>query len=161
MAEEKARAIILTQGKVPALKKVARRGLVKKMGLNCSHDAFYGSYFMFNRLRQIVAGAIGGSFPDHLDKRLDNDLWYWGDGYSTETHPGLFVFMSHSDCDGEISPENCLKVIKDLEALLPEFKKQNIKHRYIEKHDLYIKILKRFIAGCKLAVQNKEPLTYI
>lgn len=97
------------------------------MGLDCSHDAFHGAYSAFNRFRQAVCYVIGGSYPPH-DKtnrflwtpevEPDPDAWYWGHGYSHETHPGLGIFLNHSDCDGEISPEDCLKVAKDLEPLV-------------------------------------------
>lgn len=35
------------------------------MGLDTSHDAFHGAYSAFNRLRQEVSRARGGSFPPH------------------------------------------------------------------------------------------------
>ena len=35
------------------------------MGLDVSHDAFHGAYSAFNRLRQFVCAATGGSFPPH------------------------------------------------------------------------------------------------
>lgn len=92
------------------------------MGLDVSHDAFSGAYSAFNRLRQIVAKSIGGSFPPHENKSLglDENSWYWGLEHDPESTPGIAEFMSHSDCDGEISPEVCVQIADELEALLPK-----------------------------------------
>ena len=82
------------------------------MGLDVSHDAFSGAYSSFNRFRQAIAKAMGGSYPPHEKetdddgKPLDRDMWYWGSGFSRATHPGLYCLLSHSDCDGEISRED-------------------------------------------------------
>lgn len=123
------------------------------MGLYCSHNAFHKSYGTFNRLRQVVAKAAGGSFPPHKDRALDDNLWYWDDSFSKETHPGLFIFLQHSDCDGKISPNDCIKVANDLKALCPEIERYDI-------HDNYIPLIEKFVAGCCLAAKNNESLTF-
>lgn len=131
------------------------------MGLDCSHDAFYGAYSAFNRFRQIIAKVMGGSFPPHEDKSLDPNAWYWeSDDYSKETHPGLYEFMTHSDCDGEISPEMCKCVADEMEALLPEIKKHGIGAGHIERAGGYRSVAERFIAGCRAAHEANEPLEF-
>lgn len=117
------------------------------MGLDCSHDAWHGPYSAFNRLRQAVCKAIGGSFPPHADKSLDDNYWYSGEGYRAETHPGLYEFLSHSDCDGKITPKMCAKVANELEALLPKMTKMRAD-------------LRAFIDGCRKAAAANEPLTF-
>ena len=72
------------------------------MGLDISHDAWHGAYSAFNRFRQKVAQAMGGSYPPHyiydkigyrlyegadpdlpiINKELDGNTWYWGDGFN-------------------------------------------------------------------------------
>jgi hypothetical protein len=128
------------------------------MGLDCSHDAFHGAYSAFNRLRQEVARVIGGSYPPHKDKELDPDQWYWGDGYGEETHPGLYEFFCHSDCDGYITPEMCVFVANELEALLPLSENDSCGH--IERDGGYNAVLRRFIAGCRLSASANEPLEF-
>ncbi len=137
------------------------------MGLDCSHDAFHGAYSAFNRFRQTVANAMGGSFPPHTEGRLDNDgkpfdrdMWYWGDDYAEETHPGLAVFMCHSDCDGEISPSNCLLVANDLESLLPAIDAQGLGVGHIEHQGGYGAVARKFIAGCRAAAAAGETLDF-
>ena len=92
------------------------------MGLDTTHGAFHGSYSSFNRFRQAVAKAVGGSFPPHEKglfdddgKPLDESQWYIDDSYSATTHPGLRAFLSHSDCDGEFTPKECTRVADELE----------------------------------------------
>jgi hypothetical protein len=143
------------------------------MGLDVSHDAFYGGYRSFNRLRQAVAWCINGSWPPHwvraedgsilqpaeFDETKGKEQWYYNDPYSPETHPGLWIFMEHSDCDGIISHTDCPRVADDLEALIPKletFRESATGHLA----DGYVETLKRFIAGCRLAASRGEDLEF-
>lgn len=150
------------------------------MGLDCSHDAFHGAYSAFNRLRQAVCYAMGGSFPPHfklnpdgtfmynaegtmhiVDKTIPEDIWQCSDKYTEESHPGLYEFMTHSDCDGEISPDMCIKVADELEALLPKVAALKIEATgHIEHQGGYVEVLKRFIEGCRCAAKRYEPLEF-
>lgn len=130
------------------------------MGLDTSHDAFHGAYSAFNRFRQAVAKAIGGSFPFHDDTSLDNKLWYWGDGYGKESHPGLHCFFMHEDCDGEISPEDCARIADELEPLLPEIDEMGMGGGHIESQGGYGSVTRKFIAGCRLAAESNETLVF-
>lgn len=131
------------------------------MGLDVSHGAYNGGYISFGRFRHIVAKATGGSFPPHEDRSLDNNLAYIGDGYSRETHPGLYAFLEHSDCEGEISPELCIKLAYELEALLPKIEAlDGSAGGHISKKGGFVKVTKDFIAGCRLAHERGEPLIF-
>lgn len=136
------------------------------MGLDCSHDAFHGAYSAFNRFRQAIAKAMGGSYPPHEteyhedgDKLLPN-MWYWGKEYNELLHPGLYVFLSHSDCDGEISPVNCIMVANDLEKLLPIIEKYGVGVGHIEREGGFGGVCQKFINGCRLAYKNSEALEF-
>ena len=107
------------------------------MGLDTSHDAFHGAYSAFNSLRQEVAHAIGGSYGPHWlrthhgeiardkdgypirDETLNDAMFYVPDEITEDAFPGLWEFLRHSDCDGEISPEMCMKVADDLDHCFP------------------------------------------
>ena len=135
------------------------------MGLNVSHDAFDGAYSAFNRFRGIIAKAMGGSWPPHEDKNLDDNLWYYDDeNFSEKTQPGLFELMRHSDCDGYITPGKCKKVADELEDLLPKLEQLQETHGlgggHIENSRGYVAVAKRFIAGCRLAHESKERLLF-
>lgn len=132
------------------------------MGLNTTHDAFHGAYSAFNRFRQEVVRAMGGSYPPHNDRTLD-DRWVYYDSaqYNHETHPGLFEFIEHSDCEGEISPEMCVKVADDLEALLPKIEALGSEtHGHLARFAGFADVTRRFIAGCRAAAAAGEPLEF-
>lgn len=151
------------------------------MGLDCSHNAFHGGYISFSYLRQIVTAATEGesSFPPHWrrdsegliirdsggfpvrDESLDPQSWYIDESYTRESHPGLYEFLSHSDCDGEISPEMCVLVADDLEALLPAVEALKWPAPgHIEAAGGYAATLRRFIDGCRSAAASGEPLEF-
>jgi hypothetical protein len=114
------------------------------MDLDTTHNAFHGSYERFNMFRQAVYSAAGGSYPPHQDKSLSPDLWYIENGELDR--PGLWYFLNHSVCDGEISPEMCVQVADDLEEL-------TYKIRELFEIDLW-----QFIAGCRKAALLGQPL---
>lgn len=149
------------------------------MGLDCSHDAFHGAYSAFNRLRQFVCASTGGSFPPHwvqgpddpqpkgteweLERRTDipNDCFQCGEGFPTEEWPGLYEFLTHSDCDGEISPEMCVNVADDLERLLPAMEQMKWECAgHIAAAGGFVSAVKTFIAGCRAAAAAGEPLEF-
>ena len=137
------------------------------MGLDCSHGAFHGSYSAFNCFRQAIAKAAEGSYPPHdpteLDDNgyhLDNALWYCDKRYTQETHPGLYLFLNHSDCDGVFTPEECLQVAHDLQEFLPALKKMGLGVGHIAQQNGYEQVLQQFIRGCQDAGENSECLEF-
>ena len=68
-----------------------------------------------------MCAATGGSFPPHeVDAGIPGDCFQCGDEYSRSKYPGLFAFLEHSDCDGDIDADMCMKVAEDLESLIPK-----------------------------------------
>ena len=131
------------------------------MGLDCSHDAFSGSYSAFNRLRSFICEAAKGSWPPHSDPSLDPEMWYIDDAFSPSTHPGLWAFMLHSDCDGELDPPTCAAVAKDLGSLLPTMEEMDSLDRgQIARNGGYVATVRKFIAGCQVAAAANEPLRF-
>jgi len=149
------------------------------MGLNCSHDAFDGAYSAFNRLRQAVCFVAGGSYPPHYTYKENGDLlkdhnddpimktqfrgdwFYLSDKMDQLTHPGLWEFCSHSDCDGSISPGMCKKVADELEALLPAMRELKwVTGGHLDRYNGYAGSLERFIAGCRLAHRSRQSLKF-
>lgn len=133
------------------------------MGLDTTHDAFHGAYSAFNNFRRFLLKSIGGSYPPHENKELMDGYWYFGDGYSVETHKGLAEFFRHSDCEGEISPEMCKIVADELEAILPqveELAKSEQSYGHILRDGGWVEVTKQFIEGCRLAHERNEPLEF-
>lgn len=146
------------------------------MGLDCSHDAFHGAYSAFNSFRQAVAWAVGGSFPPHWKRNADGSLperqpgqlleriegyddgyIYWPDELA-EKSPGVMLFLQHSDCDGEFTPDECAIVANDLEPLLDKMTWES--HGHIARDGGYRAVLQRFIDGCRAAHAAGEPLLF-
>jgi len=149
------------------------------MGLDCSHDAFSGAYSAFNSLRQAVAWAIGGSYPPHYERnsegnlimessgglikqyeKMDDTKWYCPDDFAAEEHPGIFEFLCHSDCDGEISPEMCTKVADELQPLVEKLTGLD-SYGHIARDGGFAAVLQKFIDGCREAAKNDEPLRFM
>ncbi len=96
-----------------------------------------------------------------LESRTRQDIsWckYWGNDYGPETHPGLNVLLSHSDCDGKISPDDCVKVADELEALLPKITGDGGGH--IAAQGGFAEVARKFIEGCRLAAAEDEELVF-
>lgn len=147
------------------------------MGLDTSHDAFHGAYSAFNRFRQVICRATGGSFPPHwlynddgslkvdehglaiYNKDLDDKLIYFGGDLDDES--GLYAFLMHSDCDGEISPEMCVKVADDLEKILPAIAALPDRGGgHIAARGGFAEVTRKFIAGCREAAKEGVPLEF-
>ena len=149
------------------------------MGLRCSHDAFHAAYSAFNRLRQFVCAATGGSFPPHwvqgptgellkdehgntrYHTQLRGDHFQCGDDYPRSEWPGLYEFLAHSDCDGEIDPAMCTKVADDLERLMPQLEALRWNsYGHIALRGGFVEVVRKFIAGCRAAAAANEPLRF-
>jgi hypothetical protein len=110
------------------------------MGLDISPGDFscgYGGFFSF---RKAVCAATGGTYGI--------DGWRFGDGYDSETHPGLYALLTHSDCDGSIEVDMCRQIADELEALNANGAVQN-------------RLLQPFIAACRLAVETNETMEFM
>ena len=120
------------------------------MGLDVSHGAFQCPYGRFNALRQAVAAGVGVKFPPHNEPGLEDNSIYWHEGF-TQEHPGLATFLLHSDCDGELSPEECRIVAKELEAITDAI---------IDPDDWIVSKVKLFISSAREAAIANEPLVF-
>jgi hypothetical protein len=109
------------------------------MGLDVSHGAFRGSYSGFARFREAVFVAAGGRIP--------------------RSKIGLREFLEHSDHDGQISPELAAACADDMEELLPVL--DEMAEKQFHTNELaYGERARIWIAGCRLAAENGEPLEF-
>ena len=127
------------------------------MGLNCSHGAFDGAYSRFYRFRIAVVEATGGTWPSISEP--EGSWWYFGEGYTDETHPGLYAFLCHSDCEGSIKPKLCRKIADEMEALLPKIDARP-DNRPGDRATDYGEMARTFIAGCRLAANEGKKLRF-
>lgn len=111
------------------------------MGLDTSHHAFHGPYSEFGRWRKALASVI------NLD--LDAMQGFGGQvPWASVPLDPLHILLNHSDCDGDISPEECAALAERLGDLLPVIP------------DQWRDITVRFIDGCHWANMLGEPLDF-
>jgi hypothetical protein len=117
------------------------------MGLDTSHGAYNGSYGNFNRFRFDLLAAIGGKWPDSDS----NDFINFGP-ITKRSHPGLYVFFCHSDCDGTMSPGECRACADEMENLLrqPDF----------HAGEFLAGCMRDWIHGCRRAANANENLEF-
>ena len=107
-----------------------------------SHDAFSGSYSVFQRFRLAVAAAYGMKY------KMD---YFYPDG-----HPGLTAFLSQNSSGQWIEPESCTRIANELGALLPHLEDASPGDSARSHADH----ARQFIAGCRKAAEANEPLTF-
>ena len=145
------------------------------MGLDTTHGAWHGAYSAFMRWRQEIAKAAGipnlelmeGYFrPEHwlLDvvswhpaHRATDEGWLPLRWEQVHVTPGLLILLSHSDCEGELTPDECTSVADELERLMPELAKAGDAGGHVG--DVAQKT-QTFIDGCRLAAANGETLEF-
>ncbi len=80
------------------------------MGLDFSHTDAHWSYGGFNRARTRLAAVLGHDFDMLCNEGVPAD------------HPllkdAIAPLLMHSDCDGELSPEECRNIAPRLRELI-------------------------------------------
>jgi len=113
------------------------------MGLDTTHGCYHGGYRSFNTHRERIAKAIGF----HL-----RSMEGFGGSVSFDTmnHP-IKPLLDHSDCDGELSVDDCKSIVKGIEMIAEHFE---------EKYEDTLQMLGQFREGCLLAIKNNEVVKF-
>lgn len=119
------------------------------MGLDTTHDCWHGAYSSFNEFRYELGRRIGINLDDYKG--------YHGNGTKELTsiaHP-LMPLFNHSDCDGELSVEECKQIVSGLngviEAAVPEDKDSPFS---------FLRKVVQFRDGCLLAISKNEIVEF-
>lgn len=146
------------------------------MGLDVSHDAWHGAYSAFHRWRSKIAELAGlpplgfmegffeqGEYTDplrHYAKEWPNTAAEYYNSlpisWDILKPDPLYKLLHHSDCEGEIAPEDCGPIADRLEELLPSLPdEEDPGHigNWKEK-------TQKFIDGLRAAAKANEPLEF-
>lgn len=116
------------------------------MGLDTSHNAWHGPYTAFNRFRVRLAEMVGINL-----RQMDG---YGGNNSWDSVSDGLAPLLNHSDCDGELSPDECKMIADRLDELMPKIQITTPGDSYF-----YQQVLK-FRNGCIEAYKEKEAIDF-
>lgn len=146
------------------------------MGLDCSHNAWHGAYSAFMTWRRKIAEIVGiplelmeGFYSDDMNqiklaefagpnaeaiielvRRTCPIKWS-----SLKPDP-LHALLYHSDCEGELSPDECASIATRLEDILPLLPNGDAGGHIGNWRDK----TKAFIDGCRAAAAANEPLDF-
>lgn len=127
------------------------------MGLDCSHGAFNGAYSSFHRMRGFICETLGGDWF----KSNGNTFYIPDEMY--KQRKGIMLLLTHSDCDGEFTPEEALQVHCDLEWFLDTYAFVSLEAStgHLLRCGRFMRdSIKAFSDGCKLAYDLNEPLDF-
>lgn len=126
------------------------------MGLDTSHNAWHGPYSSFNDFRKWLADKIGIN--------LDEDYRGYGNINATKDLESidhkLMPLFNHSDCEGILTPEECLQIAEGIEDVLKNLSKEEIEHPDNQYPFSNYKKAKQFRDGCYLAYCQKENIDF-
>jgi len=120
------------------------------MGLDCSHDAWHGAYSAFHRWRCKLAEVA-------MLPRLENMEGFGGNiAWKPYSRNPLTMLLDHSDCDGQIEPEDCDPLADALEALVPYLPIEDDPGHIGNWQDKTM----QFVKGLRAAAAANEPLLF-
>ena len=120
------------------------------MGLDTSHNCWHGPYSSFNNFRKALASQIDIDLNDYAgygEKGIKN----------LESIPhDIMPLLNHSDCDGELSPDECAKIAKGIDSILASFDEAKaVKYPYNFKEKAL-----QFRNGCLDAFSKNETVDF-
>lgn len=113
------------------------------MGLDFSHGEAHWSYSGFHRFRHKLAKEIGIENLDEMEGFGGPILW---DGFKDP----IVDLLSHSDCDGDLLPEQCKEIASRLRVLTIGWEDPD----YDKQHALFL------AKGMDLAYKKNEKLYF-
>jgi len=117
------------------------------MGLNCTHGCWDGPYSYFNTFREWIAKQVGIDLRSMLGFKEGGGGIPW-DGFD---HP-IIPLLNHSDCDGELTIEECHSIIKGAYEILEKIP--------TGEYNEFADALYKFATGCESAVELNEHVNF-
>jgi hypothetical protein len=154
------------------------------MGLDTSHGCWRGAYSAFHAWRRKIAELVGIPLPlmagfyraDEMQTRKNQAsaalgregglLRHWFEfdaepylpiAWESLRPDPLHALLHHSDCEGEIAPEDCGPIADRLEALMPEMEAIPDASGHIGNWAIKTR---KFIDGLRLAASRGEAVDF-
>lgn len=125
------------------------------MGLNTTHNAWQGPYSSFNEFRKWLASKI--------NINLDEYIGYMHPDATkeiTSINHKIMSLLNHSDCDGELTPEECRQIAEGIEEILNGISKEESENAENNWHFSNYNKAKRFKEGCLHAYSKNEHMEF-
>lgn len=116
------------------------------MGLDTTHNCWHGAYSSFNLFRKNLASLIGFNLNDFEG--------FGGTRSFSEMKHGIMPLLNHSDCDGELTVDECKSIVEGLNDVLEKNKELEQSDKYF-----YYKVV-QFRDGCLDAISNNEEVRF-
>lgn len=113
------------------------------MGLDFSHCNARWAYSGFNRFRNRVAVQIG--FPEYENIKTTDDP-----KFSKIKDDPIVYLLAHSDCDGELSPTQCIELAPRLREIIKDWPEDDYDRRQALE----------LASGMELAAKSDESLLF-
>lgn len=120
------------------------------MGLDTTHNCWHGPYSSFGDFRKTLAAQIDIDLP--LMEGYGGPV-----SWDLITHK-IKPLLLHSDCDGELSSEECKQIAEGLEEICDEFDES--KSMYCHDLGYFQDKIKDFMKGCMTAYRRKEKVSF-
>lgn len=138
------------------------------MGLDTTHDCWHGPYTAFLRwraeLHYLLTADIRGRDGYEEAIRSGADVYYWSEDplplrnvlepYRAQLERVMRMFMTHSDCDGEIAAEDCGPLADALQIIMDRCMPARA------LYDTARPATERFIAGLRAAAEAGEAVEF-
>ena len=116
------------------------------------YEKKYG--FIWDKKNSIgLAGffCIQSGFYKNIDKRMDQIL----EEYDRPYNEGMKILYNHSDCDGEITPDECVLLLKSFGRVDPDKfdKDEDYDDWYLESFDIWKKMM-------AYAIENDQSILF-
>lgn len=117
------------------------------MGLDTSHDAWHGPYSSFMEWRKWLANQIGFNLNE-----MDG---FGGSKPFEQMKHNIRPLLDHSDCDGELSPDECRQIAFGLQQILDALPADEPSEAWSNKW-----LTERFMKGCLRAAVANESIDF-
>ncbi|MDG1949479.1 MAG: hypothetical protein P8J32_01495 [bacterium] len=122
------------------------------MGLDTTHGCWNGAYSSFGAFRKELAEQIGITLSDY--QGFGGNLLFDG------LKHGIISLLDHSDCDGELSPEECTSVAQGLQQVIDGFTECKLLQKDKGTAEYFIERCERFRDGCLKAIAANETVEF-